>query len=640
MNQSNHHQVELPGVLINTTSKPREKAQRENLIILPTYNEAINLQLLVPSILRRGPFDVLIVDDNSLDGTGEVAETLAKRFPGRVDVLHRPVKLGLGTAYLAGFHYALAMGYQRIFTMDADFSHEPSYLQTLRAALDDADVVLGSRYVPGGGTMRWPLRRRLLSHGGSAYARLMLDLPIHDLTSGFKGFRRQVLEALIPELDTMLSNGYACQIEMTYLCSRHGFQIVEVPIIFEERLVGRSKMNWRIIVEAFWIVWALRLNKGSVRSLRDAHPRPWLPLVRMMAPIIAFVSLIIILLMVNLAPGWAPHLARRLSHQPAALSHIRPTPTVGSRSLPGKPSALLQLQGKDLTLNVPLRFAVSGFLPGEGLMVTIQNQQGRPEAQLDPTIADKAGQINTTVEAIPANLAPGTYVLLVEGVRSHRRAQATFQMHWIPPTVRLDTYSVKPEHGFGFSGSGFMPNEVVEVHLNSPTGGRLAATGANDVGNVTGRVLVPLLPEGDYSLFFVGRQSQTPVTVGLNIQGFHPWVVLDTYAPSIHARMGFHGEDFAPNEEVLVYLNQQTGEPIVRIQTDASGRIVAPAAWEVPKLSGENTLSFVGQKSGAMVITSFTIAPKAVRSMSSSSTVLQSAGTAGEGQGDPTVHAI
>src|SRR5262249_34217352 len=156
---------------------------------------------------------------------------------------------------------------------------EPSYLPTLRTALDDADVVLGSRYVPGGGTMRSPLSRRLLSRGGSAYARLMLDLPIHDLTSGFKGFPRPVLENPIAELDTMLSNGYAFQIEMTHLCSSHSLRIVEVPIIFEERLVGKSKLNWHIIAEALWIVWVLRLNKGkrSMRSLQDARPRPRLP---------------------------------------------------------------------------------------------------------------------------------------------------------------------------------------------------------------------------------------------------------------------------------------------------------------------------------------------------------------------------
>src|SRR5260370_28422235 len=154
------------GEIRAVTEKAAVKAEhelRENLVISPTYNEAINLKLLVPSVLEKGPFDVLIVDDNSPDGTGEVAETLAKRFVGRVEVLHRSGKLGLGTAYLAGFRYALTMGYQQIFTMDADFSHDPRQLPALRGALDEPDVVLGSRYVPGGGTLRWPLRRRLLS---------------------------------------------------------------------------------------------------------------------------------------------------------------------------------------------------------------------------------------------------------------------------------------------------------------------------------------------------------------------------------------------------------------------------------------------------------------------------------------------
>ena len=154
----------------------------ENIVIIPTYNESGNLKRLIPSILEQGPFDILIIDDNSPDGTGELAEEFAHSFPGRVSVLHRPGKLGLGTAYLAGFDYVLAMGYQQVFTMDADFSHDPSRLPALRAALDHADVVLGSRYVPGGGTLHWPLRRRLLSRGGSAYARLILGLPIRDLT--------------------------------------------------------------------------------------------------------------------------------------------------------------------------------------------------------------------------------------------------------------------------------------------------------------------------------------------------------------------------------------------------------------------------------------------------------------------------
>jgi dolichol-phosphate mannosyltransferase len=266
MNQSHHHQAALTQVHSEVAARPTEQAQRESVVILPTYNEAVNLKLLVPSILQQGPFDVLVVDDNSPDGTGEVAGELAKRFAGRVDVLHRSGKLGLGTAYLAGFRYALALGYQQVFTMDADFSHDPNRLPALRAALEEADVVLGSRYVPGGGTLRWPLRRRILSRGGSTYARLILGLPIHDLTGGFKGFRRSVLETLRLELDTIRSNGYAFQIEVTYLCSRHGFRIKEVPILFEDRLVGQSKMNGRIIVEALLVVLALRLNQLPSQS--------------------------------------------------------------------------------------------------------------------------------------------------------------------------------------------------------------------------------------------------------------------------------------------------------------------------------------------------------------------------------------
>ena len=239
----------------------RNGETRESVVIIPTYNEAGNLKLLIPTILRQGPFDILIIDDNSPDGTGEVAERLAKRFPGRVSVLHRPGKLGLGTAYLVGFDYALAQGYQQVFTMDADFSHDPSRLPALREALDEADVVLGSRYVPGGGTQRWPLQRRLLSRGGSAYARLILGLPIRDLTGGFKGFRRPVLEALLPELDSMHSKGYAFQIEVTYRAYQGGFRIVERPITFVDRRLGHSKMRPAIVAEAIRIVWSLRFGR-------------------------------------------------------------------------------------------------------------------------------------------------------------------------------------------------------------------------------------------------------------------------------------------------------------------------------------------------------------------------------------------
>jgi len=596
-----------------------EYASKENLVIIPTYNEAINLKLLVPSILRQGPFDVLIVDDNSPDGTGALAEEFSQRFAGRVDVLHRSGKQGLGTAYLMGFRYALAVGYQRIFTMDADFSHDPSYLPALRAALEEADVVLGSRYVPGGGTLRRPLRRRLLSRGGSAYARLLLGAHIRDLTGGFKGFGHQVLEALMAELDAMRSNGYAFQIEVTYLCLRHGFRIKEVPIVFEDRLAGKSKMNGRILMEALQVVWALRLSQGSARTHSQTRPQAGLMRQRVGVVLMTLMFLLIFAGAISLVPGWVSFLAQGGSVPSASLAPLHPTAPAGDRSmrapsatrLPAQAqTASLQLQGTNLTPNVPLHFAGSGFLPGEALAVTIQDQAGRPEAQLTPATADRAGHIGVMQpEAIPVDLPPGSHTLLVQGERSHRWAQANFQVHWIPPSVQLDTYTVKPGQNFGFSGSGFMPGEVVEVHLGSQVGERLAEVRANAGGNVAGSVMVPRMAAGDYTVFFVGQQSQAPASVGLNVQGFHPWVTLDNYAPSPRTRLGFEGKDFAANEEVLVYLDQRRGEPIVRLHADESGRVAAPAVWEVGERSGEHRLIFVGQWSGAIATTTFTVVP-------------------------------
>jgi len=230
-----------------------------SLVVIPTYNEIENLQALVEKVLAQGAFDVLIVDDHSPDGTGELAETLTTRFPKRVAVLHRAGKQGLGTAYRAGFNYALTRGYQHIFEMDADFSHDPRALPALRAALEDVDVVLGSRYVRGGETKNWPIARRLLSQGGSLYAALILGLPFHDLTGGFKGFSARVLQSL--DLDAIRSNGYAFQIEVTYRAYQGGFRIVERPITFVDRRLGHSKMRPAIVAEAIRIVWSLRFGR-------------------------------------------------------------------------------------------------------------------------------------------------------------------------------------------------------------------------------------------------------------------------------------------------------------------------------------------------------------------------------------------
>lgn len=239
--------------------------RRESLVILPTYNEAENLLTLVPRILEQGSFNVLVVDDHSPDGTGAIADDLVKRYPDRVAVVHRPGKLGLASAYIQGFSYALNTGYAYIFEMDADYSHRPDALPGLRDALTRADVVLGSRYTPGGGTQHWPLLRRVMSRGGSLYARTVLGLPFQDVTGGFKGFRRRVLETI--NLSALGARGYAFQIEMTYRCYQQGFSIVEHPILFEERHAGRSKMNWRIFTEALWLVWKLRLGRAALKEM-------------------------------------------------------------------------------------------------------------------------------------------------------------------------------------------------------------------------------------------------------------------------------------------------------------------------------------------------------------------------------------
>ena len=228
------------------------------LVILPTYNESENLARIVPQILEQDPrLDVLVVDDNSPDGTGKLAEELAARN-SRIHVLHRQTKQGLGRAYLAGFHWGLERDYRLLFEMDADFSHDPKYLNDLVAAVEaGADVAIGSRYKTGVNVINWPMSRLLLSWFASKYARWITGLRLTDLTAGFKCFRRDVL-ASIP-LDQVRSNGYAFQIEMSFRATRKGFRLVEVPIVFVDRTEGKSKMNKKIVREAVWMVWWLRL---------------------------------------------------------------------------------------------------------------------------------------------------------------------------------------------------------------------------------------------------------------------------------------------------------------------------------------------------------------------------------------------
>jgi dolichol-phosphate mannosyltransferase len=226
-------------------------------LLLPTYNEAENIEPIVRAAreqLRDGD-RILIVDDNSPDGTGEIADRLAREIDG-VDVLHRAGKQGLGRAYLAGFAHALEGGADLVLEMDSDFSHDPADIPRLIAAAADADLVLGSRYVAGGSVTDWGLVRRIVSRGGSWYARVVLGVKVRDLTGGFKCFRRSVLETL--DLETVHADGYGFQIELTYRAIKAGFKVVEIPIVFRDRRVGESKMNARIALEAVWKVPALR----------------------------------------------------------------------------------------------------------------------------------------------------------------------------------------------------------------------------------------------------------------------------------------------------------------------------------------------------------------------------------------------
>jgi dolichol-phosphate mannosyltransferase len=230
----------------------------QTIVVIPTYNECENLSPLITQLLSlNDSLDVLVVDDNSPDGTGRLADALAAACP-RVHALHRPEKQGLASAYVAGFSFALAHGYDRVVEMDADFSHRPQDLPRLLAATEQADVAIGSRNVSGGQAVNWSPLRHLVSKGGSAFARAALGLPIKDCTSGFKVFRRDALERL--DLTAVCTHGYGFQVELNHACHRAGVRLVEVPIVFPDRARGRSKMSWRIVLEAAILVTRLSLR--------------------------------------------------------------------------------------------------------------------------------------------------------------------------------------------------------------------------------------------------------------------------------------------------------------------------------------------------------------------------------------------
>ncbi len=230
----------------------------KKLVIIPTYNEKQNIAKLITAIFHENieDLELLIVDDNSPDGTGDIVEELT-RSDSRVHLMRREKKMGLGTAYVAGFKYALERDYDLIIEMDADFSHNPNSLHELIDATKDNDVVVGSRYVDGVNVVHWPLGRLLLSIGASKYTRIITGLPLKDCTSGFKCFKRQVLESI--DLDRIQSDGYSFQIEMNFRAWKKGFEICEIPIVFEDRAAGSSKMSKKIVREAIWMVWKLKL---------------------------------------------------------------------------------------------------------------------------------------------------------------------------------------------------------------------------------------------------------------------------------------------------------------------------------------------------------------------------------------------
>ena len=233
-------------------------AENKSLVIIPTYNELDNIKKLVPDILNRYEnVDILVVDDNSPDGTGKYIAELSES-DRRLKYILREQKMGLGTAYIEGFKYALQNSYAYIFEMDADYSHDPLEIDNFHKAIEDSDLVLGSRYLTGVNVVNWPMRRLLLSYFANLYTRLITGLPVHDGTGGYKCFRREVLEAI--NLDKVKSNGYAFQIEMTFKAWKKGFRMKEISIIFIDRMKGKSKMSRKIVREAIFMVWKLRVN--------------------------------------------------------------------------------------------------------------------------------------------------------------------------------------------------------------------------------------------------------------------------------------------------------------------------------------------------------------------------------------------
>jgi hypothetical protein len=273
-------------------------------------------------------------------------------------------------------------------------------------------------------------------------------------------------------------------------------------------------------------------------------------------------------------------------------------------------TAQLTLQSADLTPDARLTFAGRGFSGGEPASVTVEDDQGTVQTRLESAKVESDGQINMLSVSVPGGLAPGPHTLRVTGQTSGRFGRAIFQLQWQPPAVHLDAYTGKPAHTFGFSGAGFVPGEQVDIYIGSAQpASPLATIAADGRGEIGGRdMAIPQLNPGDYRLAFIGRNSRTPASVGFNVQGFHPWVVLDNYYVAPQAGVGFTGVDFVPGEVVQVYLNTRLSQPVAQVTADADGRVAVKNAFTLPDLGGNNQLIFVGQQSQAEVSATVTTA--------------------------------
>jgi hypothetical protein len=290
------------------------------------------------------------------------------------------------------------------------------------------------------------------------------------------------------------------------------------------------------------------------------------------------------------------------------------SPQAHAETIAGTPGTDVVLETTVITLtsSAHLNFSGSGFSPGETLQISIADAHGKTELNLTPSLADAAGDIAPVSFVMASGLAPGPHVLIVKGEASQHVGTAEFQIALIPPTVQLDTYTAKPGYAFGVSGGGFAAGEAVDVFLGTTTGKPLATLSAGAGGNLMGRISVPVRPAGEYTLYFVGRASNSPATVGFNVQGFKPWVVLENYAPRAGSALSISGQDFGPNERVLVYLNTARGQPKTVIQVDSQGTFTHARGFVIPStMTGHQTLIFIGEHSRVQTTASFDIFPSA-----------------------------